>query len=149
MGGEAGEVGERRFGRGGSSGSFGDGALDLFFKVAALRVELRGEQIGILGGHVVDLLARDRFGGQGRVGGVWVVAWRRCGKGSWQIDEFAVGFVLDEPVDVPVACVVPDGLRGNVHGVAVACGLVVCKGVGLVVASAACVTADQADPQVR
>ena len=52
-------------------------ALELLFKVAPLRVELRGQQVGILGCHGVDLLARDDVGAK-----VWRVGVVRVRAGS-------------------------------------------------------------------
>jgi len=69
-----------------------------------------------------------------------------CGGG--QIDKFAVGFVLDEAVDVAVACVVPYMLGDDVHGVGVAGSFVVCKGVSAIVAAATNVATDEADPEI-
>ena len=68
-----------------------------------------------------------------------------CGR---QLDEFSVGFVLHEAVDVAVCAVVPDSLGGHVHGEAVLGLGVVGEGVGGVVAAAADVAADEADPEI-
>jgi len=65
-----------------------------------------------------------------------------------QVDEFPVGLVLHDAVDVAVAGVVPDALGDEVHGVAVRCLLVVSVRVSAVVPAAAGVAADQAHPQV-
>jgi len=49
--------------------------------------------------------------------------------GGGQVDELAVGFVLDQAVHVAVTSVVPHVLRYDVHGVGVRGGFVVSEGV--------------------
>jgi len=51
-------------------------------------------------------------------------------------------------MDVAVACIVPDMLSQDVHGVGMGCGFVVGKGMCRVIAAAARVATDEADPEV-
>ena len=70
------------------------------------------------------------------------------GGGGSEFDEFAVGFVLDDAVDVAVSFVVPDSLGGHVHCKGVATLGEMAVGVGFVVTAAANVSADKADPEI-
>ena len=72
----------------------------------------------------------------------------RGGGGGAQIDELAVVRVLHEAVHVGVAGVVPYPLRAEIHGEGVGGVRIVREGVGGVVAAAADVAADEADPEV-
>jgi len=58
--------------------------------------------------------------------------------------QFAIGFVLQQFVDVVVAVVIPDVLVAEVHGEGVAGGGVMLTRMGRVVATAADVAADEA-----
>lgn len=68
-----------------------------------------------------------------------------CGGGG-ELDELAIGFGLDQAVDVAVASVVPDVLRGDVHGEGMGGLFVVVEGVGTFVAAAAVVATYEAGP---
>lgn len=89
-------------------------ALEDFFEIEALAVQLAGEQVSVFESDVVEFLARDVV-----VEIIVVVVLSLRGRRGRQLDEFAVFLVLNDAVDVAVGGVVPDSLRGHVHGEAV------------------------------
>ena len=135
------------FGGEGGLGGFVGGALEDFFEIHALGVELGGEEVGVFEADVVEFHARDVVG-ESVVVVVVVVGSRWLGGGGREFDEFAVGFVLDDAVDVAVSFVVPDSLGGHVHCERVAALGEMAVGVGFVVAAAADVSTNEADPEI-
>lgn len=118
-------------------------SLEVFFKVHALAVELAGEEVGVFEADVVKLLPRDIIVKVIVPGLVVDGLSRRCGR---EFDELAVCFVLHDAVNVPIASVVPDPLRREVHGKAMGGLLVVRKGMGGIVSATAHVATDQTYP---
>ena len=134
------------FGGEGGLGGFIGGAFEDFFKVHALGVELAGEEVGVFEADIVEFHSGDVV-----VESVVVVVvgsrWLGGG-GGCEFDKFAVGFVLDDAVDVAVSFIVPDSLGGHVHCEGVAALGEMAVRVGFVVTTTADVSAYKADPEI-
>ena len=72
-----------------------------------------------------------------------------CGVPERELDELAVGFVLDQSMDVSVSGVVPYALCFELERVKMCCGGVVSVRVCPAVTAAADVSAYETDPEVR
>ena len=68
--------------------------------------------------------------------------------GGGHIQKFAVGFVLDDAVDISVGGIIPHALGFKFHGETVTAAFIVGEGVGGIVAAAAYGAADQTDPEI-
>lgn len=122
----------------------------LGLEVRTLRVELRAEEVRVLDADRLDLLCAQRIRRARPAAAAPIRAHRRPRRhaSARELDELPVGFVLDQPVHVPVTGVVPHALRLEFERVQVRRRVVVRRRVSTAVAPAADVAADEADPKV-
>lgn len=157
-GGEGGLVG----GEGGAGGFVG-GAFEGFFEVEALTVELGGEEGGVFQADVGEFFAGDVVVEiivvvliviiVGVAAGAVVAAVAVIIRDMMEIlrrhlEEFPVGFVLDDTMYVYIRGVIPDTLGIEFHCKSMPAAFVVGECVSGIVATATHGSADETDPKV-